>query len=1314
MDQSITTRAKSSVSEEPRTAELLSTQRGDQLQHEVWRFVQRGLIYPSPHALFATFFRRPAGEGKPLTKAILQKLMKDVRAAIHQNWPSANTTAIVGVGFRLWQEWCAEDQTTLPEGMSFLFPEKEGAAYRSAVFSRSNGTFVDSQGDLWFHIKSDNREHCPQVFAFIRERLVDQEQCAHIGPTDHEEAHSKSLREDGRGGKVLGCRFSENLNNPTDPISIQEQTLVGSEDPERIGASFVVAQRFFINWEHLLHMSPQQVEDLVGRTTEDILIPSRDERSHIKSARVQDAQGNTLQVLRLGLPFGEAGLENNQELLAKGASKRDEAGIYFAGYARSVRVLESIMDSQIGAQSGFMRDRLLSEMRSNLGGFYYVPNQTELGLAPVAVPARVETNWKRFPGVNWDRLDRHFDVRSANGYMSYNHKDYLFRMATMSGADREKYLPPTPRVLQLLGTAFSRWQDNWYFDRAQRELEHLCAYVARKHGPEKALEVMNLPIMERMGWAIKVSLGDVFTSDDYGFRGRRRDTHGNWYNGADTYSLRPDELIVGAMPNLGLGQGRYVIDYARKDEQLAHFFSGLSSASGVGHLVPGFQRALDKGLAGLAADVMGRRDNESDPKKRSFYAAALLALEGVQEYCHAYARLAKKEAESFKDGGPEQLNLHAIASRMTSLATERPQSLLEASQLLFTLHACLHLIGEPTAIGRLDQMLFPFYEKDIAAGRLNDEQAQEIIDCFWLKVGEKVQLNRQFVEDHQPYGNLAMGGSSGNYPQGAANNQWIQQVTVGGTVADDTEGPGKPAYNKITLFCLRAARRLPLNAPCLSLRVRQDIPPEYLREAALTLLSGGAHPLLLSDEKIIPGLLHCGDRVGDGSTPTSFTPVTQKAGGTWHNQVTLQAARDYACDGCYEPQFVGQSWFTLGGLSALMPLEAALNQGKSWTSAGPMYFRGQRVSFTSPPPQEITGYAQLEAIFLQHLSWMYAKQADGLLGVFGTMSAVCPSPLLSVFVDDCLDKGLDLYDGGARYHVVAPCFTGLSTAINSLYAIKKMVFDKTTAVTSLPELVEALICDWGYKMDEPFISTLAGPARIEARAERFKKLRAVAMTMPRYGRDDSEEFTAFGNAILQRVADTTMRVFTEPAEPTAEKMVRIAQRFGTKDKPFGGFQLQPGTGTFENYVEFGATCGASADGRRLGQPLASDLSPTPAFADLPVEHQERSFLESLSGFTSKGADSFTSGAPTDFNIREEFPLESLEQVLHQFAQGQGANILTVTCANPETFAAAARDPEKYDLLRVRMGGWSEFFVAMYPAHQDQHQRRPLSDAAAPK
>jgi pyruvate-formate lyase len=559
-----------------------------------------------------------------------------------------------------------------------------------------------------------------------------------------------------------------------------------------------------------------------------------------------------------------------------------------------------------------------------------------------------------------------------------------------------------------------------------------------------------------------------------------------------------------------------------------------------------------------------------------------------------------------------------------------------------------------------------------------------------------------FLEDHQQWGNLAMGGMSGNYPQGGSNNQWIQQVTVGGTIADGSPGAGQPAYNEVTILCLRAARRLPLNAPCLSLRTRPDMPEKYAREAALALLSGGAHPILLNDEKIIPGLMASGD--GVGGTATESMPM-------WRSEVDLADARDYACDGCYEPQFTGRNWFTLAGLVTLQPLEAALNRGKSWASAGPMYFRGQRISFTSQAPADITSYEQLEELFFKHLKWMYARQTDQMLGVFGRMSDVCPSPLLSCFVDDCVDKGMDYYAGGARYNVVGPCFTALANTIDSLWAIRHMVFDKNTAVTSLPELVEALICNWGESMVEPFASTLAGPARIAARAERFRRLREVAMALPKYGRGDID-VDMFGDAILARVARTAVAVYTDPAEPTARTMADLAQRYGTAEHPFG-MQIQPGTGTFENYVEFGAMCGASADGRLLGQTIASDLSPSPGYVDQPVNHRDAPFLATLDGFSGEGTAAMWNVAPTDFNIREDFPPTALTEVIKSFATGTGSNLLTITCADPATLTGASRDPEKYDLVRARMGGWSEFFVAMFPAHQEQHRRRPLSTPDTP-
>ena len=1268
-------------------------------QNPIWSHVQRGLVYPSPHAIYAIFFRRSGGGGKALTKEVLHDLLKDLRDHVHDHLQSAHTSAVAGVGFPLWREWA--NGAALPPGMGYLLPDAGNPA-TSAVFARSNGTIIDSAGDLWFHIKSANAEHCTRVLDFIRTRLETEEACVDPQRTLVQPAARKTGSYGDDPGKVIGCRFSENLNNATDPLSLEQNVLIDEEGPHR-GASYVFAQRFHLNWSHILNMTPEQIEDLVGRTTGDVLIPSRDSRSHIKCARVQDDAGDTMQILRLSLPFGQSPAIHNADLLAKGANLRDEDGIFFAAYAKSVQVFEKILDSQIGPETGLMRDRVLAEVRSDAGGFFYVPSQDELGLEPVELP-RTNADVSRYPGMDWTLLDRHFDQRSPNGLMFYNHKDYLFMMSTAAGDDRKRLDPPTHRVITLLANAFSRWQDNWYFDRKQQELEHLCAYVARKYGPQKAAEVMSLSVAERMGWTVKVSLGDVFASHEYGFRGRRQDKYGNWINGADTYHIHPQELIVGGLPNIGLGQGRYVIDYARKDEQIQNFFAGLSYASGVGHTVPAFQRALDKGVGGMIAEAAALRDAASDQGKREFYAGVVLALEGVSDHCLAFARLASEMAER-AENDEDRENLSGIRMRMEKLATQKPSSMLEAAQLIFTLHAALHLTGEPTAIGRLDQMLAPFYEADRKAGLIDEERAQEIIDCFWIKVGEKVQLNRTMVEDHQPYGNLAMGGMSGNYPQGAANNQWIQQVTVGGTVADDAKGDGKPAYNDVTLFCIRAARRLPLNAPCLSLRTRRDMPDKILREAALALLSGGAHPILLSDEKVIPGLVASGEGVGDGKEPTAYTPVREKANGTWSSEVPLRYARDYACDGCYEPQLSGVSWFTLGGLTTPQVLEATLNQGKAWASAGPIWFRGQRISFTSPPSTEIHSFEQLVDLFFEHLRWMYAKQADGTVGVFGQMSAICPSPLLSALTAGCLEKGLDYYAGGPLFNVIAPGFTGLSTVIDSLWAIKKMVFDPAAAATSLPHLVEALICNWGESMQEPFVSVLEGPARIAARAENYRKLRQTAMKVPKFGRGNAD-VDAFGGQILRRVAETARSVFTEPEAPTAQKMVALANKLGTTEQPFGGFQIQPGVGTFENYVEFGGQCGASADGRHSGDPIASDLSPSPGFADLPVSQQTTSFLEALGAYTGN-TDGYSDGAPADFSIREEFPADALARCLRAFADGAGSNLLTVTCANPETMAAAEKDPEKYDVLRVRMGGWTEFFVAMFPAHQAQHERRPM-------
>ena len=1273
---------------------------------EVWKHCQRGLVYPSPYAIFVTFWLNK----KNISRSRLADVLELVRDKINTDsrLQSRNTTAILGVSFSNWKRICKEEGLSVPTGMKLAYPDPEQPD-TSSVFNDSSNTFKDSEGDLWFHIKSNDKDACDLVLSIIVEELSKEAETYFA-----QSAASKSNSADGHNGKVLGCRFSENLNNPSDPISIAKHTLIGCEDIEHFGGSFVLSQRFLINWSQINAMTEEQIEDLIGRKTNDTIIPDRDSRSHIKSARVQDENGNTTLLLRLGLPFGKADRSSAGFRAPKSVTAADEEGIYFAGFAKKVEVLENIMMNQIGGENGFMNDRLFDHLKSDIGGFFYVPSVEDLDLNNQKYKNDFSSldkgDWTNFPGVDWTRLDRHFRNASANGLMYYNHQNFLFTMATEIGRKNKFFKVPTRRILSLLENIFRLWQDNWYFNRKQEEIPgDLSHYINQYTGSDKPKEVMDESVMVRKGWAIRLSL-QLFSSEEYGFRGRRVllddgtllpynarvEKLGKVIYGSDTYRISPEEIIVGAMPNLTLGEGRYVMKYLTEQERLDGFLANLSEASGVGHVIPDFAKALEKGLGGLMAEVKAYENNTTDKEKKDLYRASYLALQGISEYCLNYSRLAAETAAKMAPGQKwEKDNLEAIAARMKKLATDKPDTMLEALQLIFTIHSTLHLNGEPTAMGRLDQLLNPFFEKD----NISLDEAQEIIDAFYIKLDEKVQQNRIFMEDHQPFGNLAMGGSSGPYPQGASLGQWIQQITVGGTVADGEKdySKTKPAYNEITRLFIRASGRLPLNAPCLSLRTRKDIPEDLLNEAAHAVLSGGAHPILLNDEKIINGLYHSGDDVGG-----SLVNDTEE----WNPAVEMRSAQNYACDGCYEPQFPGENWFSLGGFSTLQPLECALNQGRTYSSAGQSYLFGKTTSLTTKPADQISSFNELKELYFQHFEWLNRKAFNGQILGFGANTAYCPSPILNVFMDDCLGRGLDFYNGGTKYNIYGPCYISLSSAINSLYAINRMVFDERNAVTTLPELLECLCCDWGYNMTEPFISKLAGDSRISARADRFKRLREIALSLPRYGRGHAE-IDAFGNEIVERVATLSIETFTKPWPQFKNSLKNLAKRLGSKQYPFG-IQIQPGVGTFENHVEMGAWNGASADGRRNGTSVASDLSAAPSPADLPIDHQYAGFHKSLKGYEGKGADLMSDGAPTDYNIDENYPALRLVDVMKQFTQGHSSNILTITVANAETFGQAVDSPEQFDLLRVRTGGWTNFFTSVFPIIQDQHRRRPVS------
>lgn len=827
---------------------------------------------------------------------------------------------------------------------------------------------------------------------------------------------------------------------------------------------------------------------------------------------------------------------------------------------------------------------------------------------------------------------------------------------------------PSARVCRLLLRTFQRWAEKplWL---TEQDVGHL--FEGRSDLSPTPLQVIkSQPVVMRKAFAIRRML-EVITDPDIAKK-------------AGTFAVDPDELILGTLPPFSVGQGKEFVRYLDKDETLAAMLDYLNELSPMGHIVPGYDRVVTYGLRGLIADCEVHMPSV-DERGQTFLTSVTESLKAVIDYAGKYAAEAERIAKTFPDDA-SQATILASAERLRRVPEHKAESFHDAVQSIFLVHCALHWTVEIVPLGRIDQILHPFYEEDVRHGRLTAEAAQEILDCFWIKLDERAILNRRHLENRFTACDGVLTGfwGSSNFDQGSLTNQWMQQITVGGLVADSETLP-KDACNAVTRMCLEAARRLPLNSPTLDLRVHAGTPIDVLEMAADALLSGGAHPVLLHDDKIIAGLRE-----------------------NRHDVVPVAAARDYACDGCYETMVAGQSEFSFGFVSAPDVVEKALNRGASFSAAGPVHLRGFKDSWRSPAATEFRSFDEFWATMSEHIELGCHRYIRNVLLNYGNKAAVAPSPLLSALIEDCVRSGRDLTEGGSRYHIFSPLLTGISTAADSLYAIKKIVYDEK--LVAMDELVTALATDWGARMADADGRVLPAVGRAMS-IERVREIRELCERQPKFG---------FGHHDVDTLAWNLITVFCDRVASAwtsnchAERYRALQDRYSTKDHKFS-ILLIPGVGTFEQYLFSGSFLGASADGRRAGDSVASDLSPAPVHRDRPAipadgagRHARTGGLnESFRSYAHSVISRLGDGAPADYNLPEDYPRERLVEQLKAFARGHGGSVATFTVADPTTLAAAQADPDAYNLVRVRMGGWTEFFVCLFPEHQEQHRRRPL-------
>jgi formate C-acetyltransferase len=435
----------------------------------------------------------------------------------------------------------------------------------------------------------------------------------------------------------------------------------------------------------------------------------------------------------------------------------------------------------------------------------------------------------------------------------------------------------------------------------------------------------------------------------------------------------------------------------------------------VGEITADYQDLIfQKGFGGLKAEALTHLA-ALDPttvealEKNDFYQSSVLAADAIITLANRYADKAAELAEKEKDA-QRKTELLEIARICRKVPEHPPQTFYEAVQMVwFTqLGSILSENSLALNLGRFDQYMYPYFAKDILAGSLTEEKAQELIEALWIKLSEWVWA------------------ISSNTAKFFAGYNSFQNLTVGGRTRD-----GRDATNELSYMCLKATENVKTHQPGLSVRIHPDSPDEFLLAVCKLISAGTGFPAVHND-RIGSAML-----VAAGLSP--------------------EDARDWSNCGCVVPHFrkVGE-WTSAVSINLAAAVEYALNQGKSRIT-------GKDMGLAERSATDFSSYEEVKKAVYRQIAYLIKHSVIGTITAQQIHAEMVPRPYLSLLVDGCMDKGKDLSKGGAKYNV-GPVLTGIGVAdtANSLAMIKKLVFEEKKY--TLAEICQALAADWnGYE-----------------------------------------------------------------------------------------------------------------------------------------------------------------------------------------------------------------------------------------------------------
>ena len=683
------------------------------------------------------------------------------------------------------------------------------------------------------------------------------------------------------------------------------------------------------------------------------------------------------------------------------------------------------------------------------------------------------------------------------------------------------------------------------------------------------------------------------------------------------------------------------------------FTPGNYFYNGVGHVTVKYWEVLETGFEGILEKAQKELDGCSVgdgnyARKSHFLEAVILSCKAVIDYAGRYAKLAREMAAQTSDPVRKQ-ELLVIAENCSRVPAKGAQNFYEACQSFWFVQQLLQMesSGHSISPGRFDQYMYPYYKKDMEAGTITREFAQELMDCIWVKLND---LNK--CRDAAS-------------AEGFAGYSLFQNLIAGGQNKE-----GEDVTNDLSIMCIQASMHVHLPAPSLSVRVWNGSPHEFLIKAAELTRTGIGLPAYYNDEVIIPALQNRG--------------------------LSLEDAREYNIIGCVEPQKAGKTegWHDAAFFNMCRPLELVFSNGMD---------KGEMVGIPTGDVTQMKTFDEFFDAYKKQMEYCISLLVNADNAIDVAHAERCPLPFLSCMIDDCLKEGKSVQEGGAVYNFTGPQGFGIANMADGLFAIRKLVYEDKKV--SMKELKEALAWNYDKGLDaqsagdmtemimkamqkagrnvdastaEGLLKTFMGMKPGEQKTQRFKEIHDMIDEVPKFGNDIPEV-----DYFAREVAYT----YSKPL-----------QKY---NNPRGG-KFQAGLYPVSANVPLGGQTGATPDGRYAHTPVADGVSPSagkdvkgPTAAATSVSRLDHFIVSNGTLFNQKFHPSALSG-------REG--LEKFVALIRGYFDQKGMH-MQFNVVDRQTLLDAQEHPEKYKHLVVRVAGYSALFTTLSRSLQDDIIRR---------